>query len=207
MRRNRRTLVVVAMVNGLALFCTVGDADGSRFARTSQNIRAVWGSMTFNAGPFGRVTCPVTLESSLHSRTVSKVRGTLIGYITAAVIGEAECAGGTVTRPAETLPWHWRYDSFTGTLPEIERIKEQVIGASFRLTVLGVSCLYQSTATSPLFMSSFLTSALLLHITVSGPLPLFIGEGFPCPSTMTPEGTSTTVRDPAGSNISVFLVQ
>jgi len=206
MSRKARTVAIAAALSGLALAVAVNEASGRRFSYTNSTLRATWSQMIFNAAGLGGVSCPVTLEGSLHSRTLSKISGQLIGHITRATIAEASCLGGTLQRLAETLPWHWRYDSFTGTLPNIVTIKQQIVGVSLRVTISGIACLYKSTAARPLFFSNFLTGSLILHITVSGSLPLFSGEVV-CPATLTPEGTSTTSRDAEEANISVFLVQ
>jgi hypothetical protein len=63
-----------------------------------------------------RDDCRLTLEGSLHARTMAKVAGSLIGYITRVRTGQ--CTVGT-TLLTETLPWHVRYESFSGTLPNI----------------------------------------------------------------------------------------
>jgi hypothetical protein len=63
--------------------------------------------------------CPLTMEGSVHSRTLAKVGGSLIGYITRAAFAESSCSGSTWRVRTETLPWHVTYLGFTGTLPNI----------------------------------------------------------------------------------------
>jgi hypothetical protein len=126
-------------------------------------------------GTFGvTVSCPVTLEGTLHSRTISKISGLLIGYITRAIAGEASCTGGTARALAETLPWHVQYLSFAGTLPNITSFSAGVIRASFQVSasVLGsiVTCLYITSQTEPNIGTYNRTppSPVLNSVTVSG---------------------------------------
>jgi hypothetical protein len=51
--------------------------------------------------PFFTTRCQVTLEGSLHTRTIAKVQGALIGYITTARLA---CSSGSLT----ILPEHCR---------------------------------------------------------------------------------------------------
>ncbi len=51
------------------------------------------------------------------------------------------------------LPWHMRYASFAGTLPNITSITSRVIGGEFLILVrilgIEVSCLYLTSTTEP----------------------------------------------------------
>jgi hypothetical protein len=130
----------------------VSAASAGRLEFNSQAIMARWGSVNFNA-PFGTTRCQVTLEGSLHSRTMFKQIGSLIGFITRAIRGP--CVIGTsATILTETLPWHVRYSGFSGFLPEITSIIVHVIGASFRVREPGgITCLFRSAATQPAVMN------------------------------------------------------
>jgi hypothetical protein len=92
--------------------------------------------------------CPVTLEGSFHSKTLSKVCGQLIGYITRATKGT--CQTGAVTILSATLPWHVRYESFRGTLPAISEIDTALANGGWQIEIFGLSCLYESTAAGAL---------------------------------------------------------
>jgi hypothetical protein len=154
--RAHSKLLLAALTAALVLAAAVSTASGTRLETSSQSIRTVWTSLEFTGfgGLFG-IRCPVTLEGTVHSRTISKVSGQLIGFITRASLGEASCSGGSVTTLPASLPWHLRYDSFRGALPRIEGVRIQIIGYSWRLRVriLGseVLCLYKSTERGPLF--------------------------------------------------------
>jgi hypothetical protein len=100
----------------------------------------------------GEVYCPFTLEGTFHSRALSKVSGSLIGYVTRAPLDERNCRGGRSRFLTETLPWHIRYESFSGILPAIETIRGQIIGLAALAApenLFGESCLYVTSATSP----------------------------------------------------------
>jgi hypothetical protein len=124
----------------------VGSASARTLSTSSTTLRSAFRTVTFN-GAFGSIRCPVTLEGSLHSRTITKLRGSLIGYITRADLGACETGRATILR--ETLPWHARYESFSGTLPNITRITIHVIGSSFRIQEPFAGCLARSTVESP----------------------------------------------------------
>lgn len=129
-------LTLVALAASFALAAAVGAASAGRLSTSNQFIRATWRSLEFVTG-FGTIRCPVTLEGSLHSRTIAKVARALIGAITEASVNQASCSGAAansrvithngvedllgVAAP-QTLPWHLTYESFAGTLPRIEKL-------------------------------------------------------------------------------------
>jgi hypothetical protein len=79
----------------------------------SQRFRETFNDIEFFIAET-RGDCRLTLEGSLHTRTMAKVAGALLGYITR--VTAAECVAAMLT---ETLPWHVRYEGFSGTLPNI----------------------------------------------------------------------------------------
>jgi hypothetical protein len=125
----------------------VSVASAGNFSTSSQTLRATFASLEFS-GAFGTARCPVTLEGSFHERTTAKVVGRLVGYLTRAALGA--CTSGSATVLTETLPWHIRYSSFAGTLPNITRASANVTGVAFRIReVGGVTCLIRSTEGEP----------------------------------------------------------
>lgn len=69
------------------------------------------------------------MEGTFHYRTIVKVERSLIGYVTRAIFGRP-CTGfgemweyngteGSLTSNVNSLPWHFTYDGFNGTLPNI----------------------------------------------------------------------------------------
>jgi hypothetical protein len=154
----------LATLGAIALLATmiVGTAAARRIRWDENHFSIIWNrasfpettlmGFSFEAIGVPPVNCPVTLEGSLHSAAVSKVSGALIGYITSAQVGQAVlCEGGTATALTETLPWHIRYDSFTGTLPNITGVEWQIIGLSFRFQPAreANACLIRTSAARP----------------------------------------------------------
>lgn len=141
-----RTLLALAGATVL-LGALVGVASAGKLSASSQALRATFASLEF-AGGFGTTRCPITLEGSFHQRTTSKVVGSLVGHLTRATAGA--CSQGSVTVLTETLPWHIRYSSFTGTLPNITSVRANIVGSAFRVREpLGVTCLARSTEAEP----------------------------------------------------------
>jgi hypothetical protein len=144
------TLIAVVSA-AILLAALVSTASARSFSSTSQTLRSTFSRVIFEL-PFGSTPCQVTLEGSLHSRTIAKVVGSLIGYITRAELGP--CSSGSYTILRETLPWHLQYRGFTGTLPNISSISASIIGWSWRVREPGfVTCLWRSTATEPAILT------------------------------------------------------
>jgi hypothetical protein len=207
------------MVASALLAMLVGNAVARRFEVSSQFDRAVTPRLVFASGSFS-ITCSMTAEGSFHSRTISKVCGALVGYVTRAAIGHP-CNGGEVwmlngieTLPGggtapNTLPWHGEFLSFTGTLPRITGIKGALVGGSILAEVSGVTCLYRMTQASP-----------GIGIAEIGPegrvtggrsdetasIPLAEG-GFACPSSGSLGGSGTVTQQGTTTAIFVRLVQ
>jgi len=97
----------------------VGPASARNFSVSFQSWRATFSNLEFIAEGFNTTTCRVTLEGSLHARTIAKTAGTLLGYMNRITTGQCS---GEVTILAETLPWHTRYVGFSGRLPDITLI-------------------------------------------------------------------------------------
>jgi hypothetical protein len=163
MIRNAMKLLLNALIASLVLSTAVSAAQARRLELSDQRIRLVWSEeeplKVLLSGGFIIISCSVTMEGSFHSRTMSKVSGQLIGYITSARLrrpctgGEAWILNGTETLPGgskpTSLPWHVRYDSFSGPLPRITRIRLQVIGAAYLSRALETGCLVSSTTAQP----------------------------------------------------------
>jgi hypothetical protein len=164
--RIRSRLLLATLVAAASLAVAVSTAGARRIEFSDQHIRAYWGGFTptilSDGGGFFIIECVATVEGSFHSRTLSKVSGQLIGYITAAVVpfvceeGEVAILNGiepvhTGTVSPNRLPWHIRFDSFTGVLPRITGIRIQIIDASILLWNAFAGCLYRSTSARPLY--------------------------------------------------------
>jgi hypothetical protein len=141
MRNSVRLLLSCALAT-VALAAMVNGASARSLSISNQNIRAVWAPVFIIVPmtPVGEHRCTLTLEGSFHSRTIAKVNGALIGYITWASVGHP-CGGegemwvhNGVERPlggaapATSLPWHMTYQGFTGSLPNISEVRILIRG-------------------------------------------------------------------------------
>lgn len=132
----------------LLLGLIVGTATARRLEVSSSTFRLTFARIRFESNLNPIVNCVLTMEGSLHATTIAKVAGTLVGYITRATLGPCETGRATILR--ESLPWHVRYGSFTGTLPAINRVELQVVHMQIRLLTFETPCLHQTTAEQPL---------------------------------------------------------
>jgi hypothetical protein len=140
-------LFLAAVGATVLLGALISSASARNLSISNQSIRASFSSVSFN-GPFGTTRCHVTLEGSLHARTFAKVSGSLIGYITSAILGPCQSFSFTILR--ETLPWHVRYSGFNGPLPSITSLITHVVGFAYRIREPGgVTCLARSEANEP----------------------------------------------------------
>jgi hypothetical protein len=143
-------LLPMCLATACVLALGVATASASRLSVSNQSISVTWSSLRFNEG---RAQCPVTLEGTLHGRTIAKVAGTLIGYIVRA--RTSRCSVGTAVLlsvedgQTSTLPWHIRYASFSGTLPVVTAVRWYIVGFSYRIVKELEFCLYTSTVARP----------------------------------------------------------
>lgn len=228
--RNHTKLLLAALTTALVLAAGINTATARRIEISNTGIRIVWSELTFSSVSTGAGTdaiCPVTLEGTLHSRTISKVSGQLIGFITSAHVNERSppCTykGGALAvrilngntgngeEAPTTLPWHIRYDSFAGTLPNITRIRVQLVGAGFRLEVpfFAIVCLFKTTGSFPGFGDLNIgAGGVITNLTVlpERPIPLFEGRAG-CPTQGFFRGTATVTLLGNTTSITVRLVQ
>lgn len=128
----RSKLLLAALTALIALAALAPIASALRgFSFGSQAFTGTDPALTFGSEG-GNVICPVTLEGTLH-RSIAKVDFTLAGFVQRGRVAERSCTdtveGATVqTELGEArFPWHIRYRSFTGTLPNISRIEGTVV--------------------------------------------------------------------------------
>ncbi len=216
----RSKILLGALTAAIVLAAAIGTASARRLEVSEQRIRVTWTELVFsNSGAAPRISCPVTIQGSFHSKTLSKVSGQLIGVITKAELTKANCRGGTAlilngienAPGATSLPWHIRYDSFSGTLPIIEGgIKLQLINASFLVEPegIGVACLFRSTEARPARGIAAVNGE--HKITTLSPtadtIPKLSG-GLLCPSSGSFEGPGIVSSLEAATLIFVRLVQ
>jgi len=157
--------LILAVVGATVLLAALTSAaSAGRFSASSQKFAVLFRRMDFSGGLGGTVECEVLLEGSLHSRTLAKVVGSLIGYITKATV--LRCARGSATIRQESLPWHRRYASFSGTLPNITSTSETVTGAEWTVREPGgITCSVTNATNTG---TNTLTSRTVTRTTVSG---------------------------------------
>ncbi len=92
--RHYARLITLAAATVIVLAAAVGSASAGHLSVSNQNIRVTWSALEFAAGGTA-IRCGLTLEGSFHSRTITKVEKTLIGYITTA-ISQRPCTNGAI---------------------------------------------------------------------------------------------------------------
>jgi len=176
--------LLVALASAAVLMAALGSTATARnLSTSSQTLRAQFREIRFNF-PNASTTCAVTIDGSFHNRTIAKVPGTLSGFITRVTLGA--CAVGTATVLTGSLPWHVRYQSFTGTLPNITSIIAHVVGAALRVREIGgTTCLAVTSAAEPGIITmaretvtGAVTSVELTGTVLSGAECLGVGGGF-----------------------------
>jgi len=142
-------LLYTALAATLLLSLAVGGASANRLSLSENQFDIRWGALEFVPSSGSTVRCPVTLLGTFHSQTIRKVINNLIGAVDHAVVANALCVGGRATVLTATLPWHVRYNGFTGTLPNITGVGLTLVGASFRIDNGTLSCLARTDTTDP----------------------------------------------------------
>ena len=187
------------------LLATAVSAGARNLSVTNQNIRATWSSLEFE-GNAVTLRCRVTLEGSLHSRTIAKVARTLIGAITRATVDTANCTNGSVR--AERTPWHITYEGFTGTLPIITSVKFLISRFRFNIIVPGLCTGEYGRETDNVTLQAFMSGTALTSITpviTNNHIHLLIGSAF-CPFTVALLGSGTITLLGTITNVSVVLI-
>jgi hypothetical protein len=138
----RSKLILAGLVAALVLaFGTNGASARNLSFSHGALFNASWRQVRFSSGGSVVSECDVTLEGSFHYRTMLKVREALIGAISRVVANN--CRTGSATVLSTNLPWHIRYQSFEGTLPNITGIRAVLVLAEFRVheRIFGTECL------------------------------------------------------------------
>jgi hypothetical protein len=157
---SRSSKVVPSVVMAVILLLTLASAGSAgRLSLTSRPLRVVWSAFEVDES-LSTIRCAVTLEGSFHSATIRKVEEALLGYVTRAVAG-SPCTGGSARFLAETLPWHFTYNGFEGTLPRITGITHHLIGMALSTDPTGelTGCLYRSSPPLPTVFTGVIVSA------------------------------------------------
>jgi len=195
---NIKNLPLAAAAAITLLGAIVASASAGRLETSAQSYRATWTRITHSGG-FGTVECEAVIVGTLHSRTSAKTVGALTGYITAANVNRCARGGASINR--ESLPWHLRFRSFIGTLPNITGISETITGGSWRERepVFGITCTSISNEAHPTTGTFGLSGGTVTEASISGEIPC--GE---FPATMS--GTTTNVADGSGARLTIRLI-
>jgi len=144
--RSKLLMAAIAAIALLGMAVSAASARNLENPRFEKGFRIVWTPLTLEAG--GRsIRCNVTLEGTYERSSIAKLAGNRIGRVTSANAGE--CTRGTATALRETLPWEVTYNSFTGTLPVIRTVTQNLIRSSFKAEVEGIACLAQTRTEQP----------------------------------------------------------
>ena len=152
-----RRMLLIALCLALVISVMAGSAAAGRFSVDDQDFRIVWTEVSFVPDFVDPVRCGLTIIGSMHSRTITKTDGLLVGHVTSARTSFPTCTPREegATALAFTLPWHVTYAVFTGTLPAITGVKLEILGASFDIFTIedeGIRtalCLARTEASEP----------------------------------------------------------
>lgn len=208
MRTRSMLLLLGTLVAAACLSLAVGSASARRLELSTQAFLMFWASSTpliFSEAGGTSVSCPVSLEGSFHSRTVSKTSSALVGYINEAIL--SECRGGSATALSETLPWHVQYNSFAGTLPNITSVTLTVLTASFRIRTMA-TCLVATSAREPWFVRASVASGRAERLESLGEHTIALGGEFLCafgsPGRLS--GSGRIGKDPGAEALTIRLI-
>ena len=145
-------LAFTALAAAGLLAAVVGSASANNLSVDSRSFYAIWEDesqrLSFNAAV--RIECEVTLLGSFHENTITKTPGLLVGHITHASVDSEGCNNGEAFVQEESLPWEVNYESYAGTLPNITRVRLQLINAAFEIeSGLGPHCLAITSRANP----------------------------------------------------------
>ncbi len=148
-------LTVASLTAALLLATATGTASANRLLVSSTGFRIVWRPIAFEGVEVEvPVRCNITVEGTLHSTTLVKTSGALIGYVTRAMTphpcnafeSELWIYNGTENPlgqgvAATSLPWHVTYRAFAGTLPRITKVLVLFRGIKFSMHSTTSGCL------------------------------------------------------------------
>ncbi len=158
MRVKRLLVTVVVAVVTLGVTAMPASARRLGILNAEDGFRMEWPELGITAGGT-TTTCRVSLEGTFHGASLSKTAGLLVGYVTRA--GVQRCGEGQgATILTGTLPWHFTYASFSGTLPSINWVNFNIIGLAMSIDPAGglPECLMRTDAAEPGRVSAGLAS-------------------------------------------------
>jgi len=189
--RSSLRIGLTALMAAMLLASALSTASARNLEVSNQRFRVTWSRIELGSSSF-TIRCQLTLEGSMHSRTIPKIERLLVGAITRIHMKEESCTGG-VGRPEQPPPWHISYEGFTGTLPSISTVRFLSSRWVFAVIALGVTCKY-GTSTQNITGSISLNGSgeAVNEVPLAGRnvANLLEGGGF-CPATATMTSEST----------------
>jgi hypothetical protein len=144
-----KLLLLAALAVSLTLAFAVGTATAGRLRTSDIDIYIIWDALSdrLTIGGELETECNLTLLGHFDSLTIDKIKEKK-GDIDHAEIAACKPAPSIVLD--ETLPWEVTYQSFTGRLPTIQRVRLLLIRVAF-LVEFGAfaECLITTTAANP----------------------------------------------------------
>jgi hypothetical protein len=183
----------------MLLGALVSSVSARNLELSSQTNFTLWRSLRFTA--FAPVECEVRLNGSLHARTFAKTANSLIGYITEAWV--LRCTTGSFVIHTGSLPWHLRYTSFTGVLPNITSQGVRLTGAEYTITdnAFGYRCTVWA-SNSALTVTYTVSSGTITRIEIGG-----VNRCNADPVEVTVSGSETNFLErSAGARITIRLI-
>ncbi len=155
-----RTLLPLTLALSL-LPLVAGTASAGGLGTSSRSLYITWDE----PGPSGQLTieasgmnigCDVRLLGEFHSTVMIKAWERLSGLIRHVEI--SECGGGIISILNESLPWHVKYESFTGSLPGISSVRFLLNRVAFLIQTPFGQCLGIAEAGDPFGAEADLSS-------------------------------------------------
>lgn len=140
-------LLMLAIIAALTLssLAQIASANRALTIESAGAIRATARSLTFSESE-GAITAEITLEGSLHRGATPKVERVLSGFVLTVNTANCRAIFFACTVRVLNLPWHMRYVSFRGTLPNITGIRLEMTGVFLlEIPIARKRCLYFGT--------------------------------------------------------------
>lgn len=207
---SRRTRLSLAGFSAAAVLAVAaGSAPARHMHISARNTRTIWQGWAFsNTVNQEIVRCPVTLEGSFPSATISKTVGVTIGRVSRASVASASCTSGHATVHSETLPWTISYEAFFGRLPNIAHIELLLLGVSFEIESGGTICSATSEAAHPVRSMVNLNEATgeITGLELEGNARIPLTNGFCALAEGAVSGTGTVTQQGTTLRVTVELI-
>lgn len=191
----------------MLLAVVVGTSSARNLSVSETGGTLIFSPLTIEAA--GRnFSCGLTMSGTISSRTF--VKSASEPWFVNLTRGEASvCTGGSATVLTETLPWRFSYRSFSGTLPNITRIRGALIGLAISVRESGgTSCLGGTTSRNPAFGELELSMGRVTGLRIDETVGIPLGGGFICgfAGEAHARGTATLTNLPGTASVTITLI-